>query len=147
MEYWTEYTRFFTALFVILDPFAAIPIFLSLTQGYSPAERLRASRTAAATVAIVLVTSALLGESLLHLLGTLDRPDRGQILYRGENIFTYDDSQLARFRNESVGFVFQFFALIPGLTAYENVELPLLLHRMGRGEGFGRIAGLGIRRM
>jgi len=70
MEYWAEYSRFFTALFVILDPFAAIPIFLSLTQGYSPAERIRASRTAAATVAIVLITSALLGESLLHLLGT-----------------------------------------------------------------------------
>ena len=47
MEYWSEYTRFFTALFVILDPFAAIPIFLSLTQGYSQAERMRASRTAA----------------------------------------------------------------------------------------------------
>ena len=69
MEYWTEYSRFFTALFVILDPFAAIPIFLSLTQGYSQAERMRASRTAAATVAIVLITAALLGESLLHLLG------------------------------------------------------------------------------
>ncbi len=70
MQYWSEYSRFFTALFVILDPFAAIPIFLSLTQGYSAAERVRATRTAAATVAIVLITAALLGESLLHLLGT-----------------------------------------------------------------------------
>ena len=69
MAYWAEYSRFFTALFVILDPFAAIPIFLSLTQGYSPTERIRASGTAAATVAIVLIASALLGESLLHLLG------------------------------------------------------------------------------
>ena len=55
---------------VILDPFAAIPICLSLTQGYSRVERNRATRTAAATVAIVLITAALLGESLLHLLGT-----------------------------------------------------------------------------
>lgn len=70
MESWAEYSRFATALVVILDPFAAIPIFLSLTQGYSQAERNRATRTAAATVAIVLITAALLGEKLLHLLGT-----------------------------------------------------------------------------
>lgn len=70
MEYWTEYSRFFTALLVILDPFAVIPIFLSLTQGYSAAERGRAVTLAAVTVAIVLSLSAMFGETMLTVLGT-----------------------------------------------------------------------------
>ena len=70
MENWTEYTRFFTALLVILDPFMAIPILLALTKGYSSAERSRVVRTAALTVAAVLVVMALLGETMLHWLGT-----------------------------------------------------------------------------
>lgn len=70
MEHWTEYTRFFTALLVIIDPFIALPIFLSLTQGYSEAERRRVVRIAAITVTVVLCTMALVGESLLRWLGT-----------------------------------------------------------------------------
>ena len=70
MEYWTEYSRFFTALLVILDPFAVIPIFLSLTQGYSTTERNRAVTLAAITVAIVLSLSAMFGETMLTVLGT-----------------------------------------------------------------------------
>jgi len=70
VENWSEYTRFFTALLVILDPFMAIPILLTLTVGYTSAERNRVVRTAALTVAAVLVVMALLGETLLHLLGT-----------------------------------------------------------------------------
>jgi len=70
LENWSEYSRFFTALLVILDPFMAIPILLSLTDGYTSAERNRVARTAALTVATVLVLMALLGETLLHWLGT-----------------------------------------------------------------------------
>jgi len=70
MEYWPEYSRFFTALLVILDPFAVIPIFLSLTQGYNPAERSRAVTLAAITVAIVLCLSAMFGDTMLTVLGT-----------------------------------------------------------------------------
>lgn len=70
MEYWSEYTRFFTALFVILDPFAAIPIFLSLTHHYSVQERHRAVNIAAITVLIVLIASALFGDAILTGLGT-----------------------------------------------------------------------------
>ena len=70
MEYWTEYSRFFTALLVILDPFAVIPIFLGLTQGYSTAERNRAVTLASITVAIVLSLSAMFGETMLTVLGT-----------------------------------------------------------------------------
>jgi multiple antibiotic resistance protein len=70
MEFWPEYTRFFTALLVILDPFAAIPIFLSLTQGYTPGERNRSVGLAAITVAVVLCLSAIFGEAMLTALGT-----------------------------------------------------------------------------
>lgn len=70
MDYWNEYVRFFTALFVILDPFAAIPIFLSLTTGYSPDERSRIVLRAVITVSGVLLVSALFGESILIGLGT-----------------------------------------------------------------------------
>jgi len=70
MEHWTEYTRFVTALAVILDPFAAVPIFLSLTRDYLPAERSRAAAISAITVGIVLILCALAGESLLLALGT-----------------------------------------------------------------------------
>ena len=70
MENWSEYSRFFTALLVILDPFMAIPILLSLTEGYSEADRNRVVRNAALTVMAVLLVMALLGESLLHGLGT-----------------------------------------------------------------------------
>lgn len=70
MEYWSEYTRFFTALLVILDPFAAIPVFITLTQGYNSVERRRAVGLAAVTVALVLSLSALFGEAMLTFLGT-----------------------------------------------------------------------------
>lgn len=70
MEPWTEYTRFITALLVILDPFLAIPILLSLTAGYSTAERARAVRVAVVTVACVLVAAALAGETVLRWMGT-----------------------------------------------------------------------------
>jgi multiple antibiotic resistance protein len=70
MEHWTEYSRFFVALFVILDPFIAIPLFLALTREYSQAERNRVARMAAITVAIVLIVAALFGEKMLTLMGT-----------------------------------------------------------------------------
>jgi multiple antibiotic resistance protein len=70
MEHWTEYTRFFTALIVILDPFAAVPIFLALTKSYTSTERGRIANIASITVLLVLVASALTGEALLHMMGT-----------------------------------------------------------------------------
>ncbi len=70
MEHWTEYTRFFIALFVILDPFAAVPIFLVLTKAYTAGERGRIANITAATVLAVLVVASLTGETLLHTMGT-----------------------------------------------------------------------------
>ncbi len=70
MEHWTEYSRFFIALFVILDPFAAVPIFLALTKTYSDNERGRIANITAITVLLVLVIAALTGDALLHGMGT-----------------------------------------------------------------------------
>ena len=70
MDFWNEYVRFFTALFVILDPFAAIPVFLTLTVGYTQIERARIVMRTAFTVAGVLLVSALFGEAILTGLGT-----------------------------------------------------------------------------
>jgi multiple antibiotic resistance protein len=70
MEHWTEYSRFFIALIVILDPFAAVPMFLSLTKSYTIGERNRVANIAAITVLIVLVIASLSGETLLLGMGT-----------------------------------------------------------------------------
>lgn len=70
MEHWTEYSRFFIALFVILDPFAAVPIFLALTKNYSAGERGRIANISAVTVLLVLVLASLSGETLLQTMGT-----------------------------------------------------------------------------
>jgi len=62
--------------------------------------------------------------TLLHILGTLDRPTSGSVTLDGENPFTLDDRQLARFRNRHIGFVFQDHHLLPQLSAQENVLVP-----------------------
>ncbi len=64
--------------------------------------------------------------TLLNLLGTLDKPDDGEILIDNTKIFNLSDSKISKFRNEKIGFVFQSFNLINYLTVYENVELPIL---------------------
>ena len=68
--------------------------------------------------------------TLLNLIAGLDQPTQGRILFGGCEISALDETRLARWRTNAVGFVFQFFHLIPVLTAYENVELPLLLLRL-----------------
>jgi multiple antibiotic resistance protein len=70
MEQWTEYSRFFIALFVILNPFAAVPIFLVLTKSYTSGERGRIANIAAVTVLMVLAIASVTGESLLQGMGT-----------------------------------------------------------------------------
>ena len=70
MEPWTEYTRLATALLVILDPFAAVPIFLTFTKEYSSAERARVGTITSITVATVLIVSAIAGETVLRWMGT-----------------------------------------------------------------------------
>lgn len=65
--------------------------------------------------------------TLLHLMGCLDRPDEGEILIDGSNILKLSDDKLAELRLTKMGFVFQFFNLLPRLTAVRNVELPLTI--------------------
>lgn len=65
--------------------------------------------------------------TLLNLIAGLDRPERGEVLIGGQNICAMSESQLASWRTRNIGFIFQFYHLLPVLTAYENVELPLLL--------------------
>ncbi len=63
--------------------------------------------------------------TLLHLIAAMDRPTGGAIAVLGEDLRALNDRQIARWRNEHIGFIFQSFNLIPVLTALENVELPL----------------------
>lgn len=65
--------------------------------------------------------------TLLHLLGTLDRPTEGEVLYEGENIFDLSSDKLAKFRNTTIGFVFQFHHLLPEFTAAENVAIASMI--------------------
>lgn len=66
--------------------------------------------------------------TLLHILGTLDRPDSGQLMYHDEDVLLLGDDQLARIRNKSVGFVFQFHHLLPEFSALENTMMPSLIN-------------------
>jgi putative ABC transport system ATP-binding protein len=70
--------------------------------------------------------------TLLHLIAAMDKPTDGQIEVLGANLRQLSDKQIAHWRNEHIGFIFQSFNLIPVLTALENVELPLKLTRLGK---------------
>lgn len=70
--------------------------------------------------------------TLLNMIAGIDPPTSGELLVMGENVFRLGDGQAARWRNEHIGYVFQTFNLIPVLTAFENVELPLLLTRLSK---------------
>ena len=72
--------------------------------------------------------------TLLHLIAAMDKPSDGQIEVLGANLRQLNDKQIAHWRNEHIGFIFQSFNLIPVLTALENVELPLKLTRLGKKE-------------
>ncbi len=68
--------------------------------------------------------------TLLHILGTLDRPTKGEVLFEGKNMFKASETALASFRNRRIGFVFQFHHLLPEFTALENAYLPALIEKV-----------------
>lgn len=76
--------------------------------------------------------------TLLQILGTLDRPDSGSLLFDGENPLAMKTDALARFRNRTIGFVFQFHQLLPEFSLIENVALPALIGGLSRKEAFSR---------
>ncbi len=80
--------------------------------------------------------------TFLHLLGTLDAPSAGRILYDGEDAFARGEEWLATFRNRSIGFVFQSHHLLPEFTALENAMMPALIGRRPRAEARARAAAV-----
>lgn len=80
--------------------------------------------------------------TLLHILGTIDKPQQGQVLYDGVDVFALRDKELARFRNRNIGFVFQFHQLLPEFTTLENVLIPALIAGDKRAEATQRATQL-----
>ncbi|MBW2369816.1 MAG: ATP-binding cassette domain-containing protein, partial [Deltaproteobacteria bacterium] len=85
--------------------------------------------------AVAVVGESGVGKStFLHLLGTLDRPDQGTLLFKGKDVCRFDARALAKFRNESVGFVFQFHHLLPEFSTLENTMMPALIRGVRKTE-------------
>ncbi|WP_028581227.1 ABC transporter ATP-binding protein [Desulfogranum japonicum] len=80
--------------------------------------------------------------TLLNIMGLLDTPDSGTYLLEGKDVTRLQDKELASIRNRKIGFIFQFFHLIPRLTARQNIELPLLLAGVGKSERQKRSSSL-----
>jgi lipoprotein-releasing system ATP-binding protein len=78
-------------------------------------------------ISVIVGASGAGKSTLLHLLGGLDRPDSGSVFYEQKNIFDFNNDKLAKFRNENMGFVFQFHYLLPEFTALENVSIPQMI--------------------
>lgn len=98
----------------------------------------------AGDIAAVMGASGVGKTTLLNLLGALDRPTEGTVYLDGEDLFARDEMELARIRNRKIGFVFQFFHLLPEFTALENVSLPLMISGLDRLEALKK--GLDILR-
>jgi lipoprotein-releasing system ATP-binding protein len=80
--------------------------------------------------------------TLLHILGALDRPSDGNVIFHGKEIFSMNDSDLALFRNRRIGFVFQFHHLLPEFNAIENVAMPGLISRQTPKEAYQKAESL-----
>ncbi len=76
--------------------------------------------------------------TLLQIIGTLERPDSGKVLYDGEDVMSLKDARLAKFRNRNIGFVFQFHQLLPEFTVVENVAMPALIGGSSRADAFSK---------
>ena len=72
--------------------------------------------------------------TLLQIMGTLDKPDSGKVIFEGNDVTKYNDRKLSDFRNKNIGFVFQFHQLLPEFTALENTMIPALIGKKDRAE-------------
>jgi len=80
--------------------------------------------------------------TLLNLLGALDRPSAGKVVLDGEDLSSRTEREIAAIRGKKIGFVFQFYHLLPEFSALENVSFPLMIQGVGRGEAFARARDL-----
>jgi lipoprotein-releasing system ATP-binding protein len=79
-------------------------------------------------ISVIVGASGAGKSTLLHLLGALDKPDAGKVIYQDKNIFELSNESLATFRNKNIGFIFQFHHLLPEFTALENVSIPQMIN-------------------
>lgn len=79
-------------------------------------------------ISVIVGASGAGKSTLLHLLGALDKPDSGKVIYQEKNIFDLSNDSLATFRNKNIGFIFQFHHLLPEFTALENVSIPQMIN-------------------
>ena len=80
--------------------------------------------------------------TLLHIIGTLDKPTKGTVLIDNTDLYTLSDKKLAQYRNQNIGFIFQFHHLLPEFTAVENVALPALIAGQSHADAFKRATEL-----
>ncbi len=93
--------------------------------------------------AICIVGASGAGKStFLHILGTLDRPSSGELFFQGRSLLAMGDEELAKFRNQEMGFVFQFHHLLSEFNALENIMIPARVAGLDRTEALGRAEGL-----
>lgn len=108
----------------------------NITKSYGNLQVLKGVDLSVQSGEIVAITgSSGAGKStLLHIIGTLDKPDSGEVSIEKNNLFSFNDSKLSEFRNLKMGFIFQFHHLLPEFTALENVMLPGLIAKRKESE-------------
>jgi lipoprotein-releasing system ATP-binding protein len=110
--------------------------------GYVPVLQSLDLEVAAGEMLAITGASGVGKSTLLHVLGTLDRPETGVIRIAGEDVLSLDQDRLRQFRNKTIGYVFQFHHLLPEFTALENVMMPLLIARTADGPARARASAL-----